>query len=552
MKKKLSVVLLVLALISMCVVITSCSKKAEPAAAEAPVQTEAAAAPAAETATQEVPSAITLKCDPILPKGSGTKIDPWTVAENGKKGLPAFRTQFTLRDDKTTSETNVTPELKAALAEACADPSFFQTKDGKPKNVIVMIGDGMGVSHLNISREYKGELIMDLLPYHAEAMTKCYMPAISEENLADKTTLTTTDSSAGGTAILTGYKTRYDYIGLDRDGNVVPNLSELAKSMGKKIAAVTNDHSGDATPADATVHTLNRDNGDAISIMQLLLEPDLIFGSYGGFESFINADSFIAGTQKDGLDSVIVDQMKADAGEAGGKITFKEWWASYRDANKSDSDYNAWFERMNFKRYTSFGDLVANKDNGDRLIGSWDVTTSMEKTSKAGFRLSNKAYPSFPEMVAYTLSHMQSISDENGFFCMIENTSTDGWGHLDPNAKSKGEFVKAGYIMNEVQNFDEGVAIAVKFVLENPDTLLVITADHETGTMMTKDGWKDDYSKIKSGGSGHSGQNVPVIALGVGAEVFASDTPRENDVTGQLIGRVMGDPTFGNVNGYKD
>ena len=143
----------------------------------------------------------------ILPAGTGATVPTWTAdangwtAANGKTDLPAFVTNG--------STTNVTAEIKAALASV--DQDFF---DDVPKNVIVIISDGMGVSHLQMSREYKGELIMDLLPYQTYSLTDSYLK-IGDATDDNRLEMTTTDSCAGGTQILAGYKTRYGFISTD-------------------------------------------------------------------------------------------------------------------------------------------------------------------------------------------------------------------------------------------------------------------------------------------------------------------------------------------------
>jgi len=74
----------------------------------------------------------------------------------------------------------------------------------------------MGESHIVASRHYYGDLIMDMLPYHTPINHNSY-PKPGKGDTPNKTT----DSSAGGTAIVTGFKTRYGYIGLDIDGTPV-------------------------------------------------------------------------------------------------------------------------------------------------------------------------------------------------------------------------------------------------------------------------------------------------------------------------------------------
>ena len=151
-------------------------------------------------------------------------------------------------------------------------------------------------------------------------------------------------------------------------------------------------------------------------------------------------------------------------------------------------------------------------------------------------------------------------------FAMIENTCTDGWGHSgNSDTKVQGQ-------MNEVQCFDEGVAIAVKYVLEHPDTLLVVSADHETGGYTLRTGWEEDFTLIKSTTTGHSSQNVPLYAFGAGAQKFSAeaiqatyganskasvntlangDLEHEGWITGALMGELMTGAAFGQPANYK-
>ena len=147
---------------------------------------------------------------------------------------------------------------------------------------------------------------------------------------------------------------------------------------------------------------------------------------------------------------------------------------------------------------------------------------------------------------------------------MIENTCTDGWGH------SGNYDTKYTAQMNEVQCFDEGVAIAVAYVLAHPDTLLVVTADHETGGYTLRPGWETDITQIKSTTTGHSSQNVPLYAFGAGAQNFSKESilatfggqanahveqggfVHEGWITGTILGRLItGDNTYGQPADYK-
>ena len=415
-----------------------------------------------------------------LPAGSGAEIEPWTKEKacyskkNGFEDLPPVISN--LSDGKST---NRTEELKRAIKKA-EETGLF--KNRRVKNVIVIIGDGMGESHLKASRQFYGPLVMDLFNHYCSATTDCYLPP---ENENDSDRLVTTDSSAGGTAILCGERTRYGYIGLNKDGKEIKNLGERAREKGMLVGCVTNDHMGDSTPACAIVHEVCREKEKEIYQKELDFAPDLLFGA--------NAFKVI-----------------------------------YRTSNK-------------MKSYERFYDLVQEQNkNGhkDKCASLWDGNfCEYDEDTKAGFNMEPvKDCPTFGEIVWFTLSHLDHKAKANndcGFFCMIENTCCDGWGHAQ----------LVPQIMNEVQCFDEGVAVAAKFVLENPDTLLVITADHENGDLRFRSNWENDYVRIFSMESSHSSQPVPVIAFGAGADerfpLRQDNVCRESFMTGQDIVYIM-------------
>ena len=564
-------------------------------------------------------------CDPILPTGTKQVIPTnWSVDSRGVKDLPAIIYNFA---GAVTNVTNVTPELVAAVKNT--PQSFF---DEKPTNIIFLFSDGWGVTEVNMSREYKGELIMDSLPYATESKTNSYPKyAFDGSNDANTTKTTVTDSCAGGTQVLAGYKTRYGYIGLDIDANPVTDLIEAAHSKGWKTAVVTNDNIVDATPAAAMIHDTNRYHSDVLyyKALKYALEEqglDLLMGWDWGMGTYFSSDPWadrLLDAEEEGIkDAVKREKITAYSGSdpiayfkslpsamekakmAGFSIYYHLWEA--QDENRLNSfmrwtttgtaelaQYEAWLTNpaglasviaeldssfsdpsASVNRFLNFKDTLNNEDtNFDKpVLGSWttDGNDYEQKKPNRGYLLNGtiaKNYPSWPEMVAYTIYQMDKEADAagTGFFCIIENTCTDGWGHSEDPYKNK---VKA--MMNEVQCLDEGIAIAVKYVLEHPDTLLVISADHETGGYVTREGWEDDISQIKSTTTGHSGQNVPLYAFGAGAQNFSAEAIAEKFsawgtkagiseggkihegwITGALMGELITGEAFGMPTDYR-
>ncbi len=545
----------------------------------------------------------------ILPNGTGVTINPWEKAPNAlETNLPEFVTGFNKSDNKTLSgATNRTNELKSAIKKAVDNDSFA---DKEVKNVIIIFGDGMGESHLLGSRHYYGDLVMDLLPYHSPVNHDSYKkPSFPQEKVdsISETDTICTDSSAGGTAIVTGFKTRYGYIGIDVNGTEVKNLAELAREKGMLVGNVTNDHMGDATPADVSIHAINRDYQNQIYGKLFLSSPDIAMGSDYGYSTYIQEGK--TGDSRKSLadiyevmDKNTVEKLTEDEDYSGEKLeqacteaSLKLWYADNEailqkwarqmlkvfDNKTTDTSYdlNNWAIDRNMHSYDTFGEIMdkVQADYSIRAVSSYEYganykynTDKNEVAKKFGYKLGygkkkSTMLPNYPEMVASTLSildHKAKANGDCGFFCLIENTCSDGWGHAQ----------KPYDCLNEVQCFDEGVAIAIKYVLENPDTLLVITADHETGALLYKSNWENNYKRIVSQDNGHSKEPVPVIAFGAKADLFpkradttgwtvkdwaayvdgsrkGTDYSYQNRQTGINIGKAMGFNKFGDLNG---
>ncbi len=463
MKKLLSVLLALLLLFS----IVSCKQEAEPTPEPTPTP-----APEEEYTTKY-----------YMPKGWSVETPTWNTTDSGTVEVPAA----VLAGDMATEVTNVTSELKTALAEALADPDYFKDV----KNVIVIIGDGMGITHVRASEQWSGELIMTQLP-----------------NIGAITTLTReeiyTDSGAGGTALATGYKTTKLFVSMDAEGNELKTMSDLAREQGKLVGIVTNAEMADATPADYSVHNKNRSQGwTKMCQQQIVFGADLFMGNgYGDYSSYF----------------------------------------------QSGNDLYPFVTANNMKLYYKAADVVSHFADDTKMWAVFPGTAN----KFARFDTTSSKYPNLQQMTSYALAWLDSHDTEDkGFVVMIENTYTDHFGHGNlPNDKSDNTYG----IVKEVQSCDEAVAIALKYVLEHPDTALIVTADHETGNTQLREGWEEDFSKVKANSGNHSTQPVPVFAIGKGTEAlntlkegqkwYEAET-YENVVVGQVVGALLGDAEFG-------
>lgn len=232
-----------------------------------------------------------------------------------------------------------------------------------------------------------------------------------------------TDSAAAGTAMSTGFKTDNAKIGVTPDRRPQRTALEAAKAAGKRTGLVTTAALYDASPAAFAVHAAMR--GDAQSIVEqyLALEPDVLLG--GGADYFL--PSVRGGKRRDGRDLIAAFAAK---------------------------DYEVVREPAGLKAAT-----------GSRLLGLFaDGHMDLELD-----RVPAKQ-PSTAEMTAAAL-HVLSKESSRGFVLFVENENIDTAGHHNDAAS----------LMHALWAFDDAVQIALDFQRRVPDTLLVVTSDHETG-----------------------------------------------------------------------
>ena len=134
--------------------------------------------------------------------------------------------------------------------------------------------------------------------------------------------------------------------------------------------------------------------------------------------------------------------------------------------------------------------------------------------------------------------------NENGFFMMYEEA------HIDKACHSS----DMGDAFNAVVRFNQAIAIFMEYAFYNPDTLVIITADHETGGLTISENGDFSFTSVENseGYRNHTGVNVPVFAYGMGTEMF-NDTVVENVQIAKQIAKLMGEDEFGgpiDINDY--
>ncbi|MES2617873.1 MAG: alkaline phosphatase [Bacteroidota bacterium] len=304
----------------------------------------------------------------------------------------------------------------------------------KPLNIILMIGDGMGLAQISAASFINGGLTLDLFTVIGLVSTSS-----SDDYI--------TDSAAGATAYSAGVKTYNGAIGLGPDSLSRQTILEMAEAHGLSTGLVATCSMTHATPGSFFAHQKSRNMDKEIANDFYKQHIDVMIG--GGKPYF---------------DTNLLKQN------------------GYTVATGSEINWAAEYNQYVYFFNDSIHPPKVNEGRGDFLL---------KGTQKA----------------------LQTLSkNKKGFFLMVEGSQID-WGGHDTDFN---------YTVSETIDFDKAVKAAYEFAKKDGNTLVIVTADHETGGLsLTEGSLKNRTIKASYANTHHSGIRVPVYAYGPGAENFA-------------------------------
>lgn len=394
-----------------------------------------------------------------------------------------------------------TAALKASLSNTTA------------KNVILLIGDGMGDSEITAARNYaegaggffKG---IDALPLtgqytHYSLDKKTHKPDY------------VTDSAASATAWATGVKSYNGAIGVDVNGKDHSTLLELARAAGKATGNVSTAELEDATPAAQIAHVTSRKCYGPVKTSELCASNALEKGGKGSIaEQLLNA--------------------RADVTFGGGGKTFSE------TAKAGEWQGKTLAEQAKLRGYQLVNDLdgmnALTEASDDKPVLGLFADGNMPvrwKGPKATYHGNLEGKPvtcevnaerpaSVPTLAQMTDKAITLLSrKEQGFFLQVEGASIDKQDHAANPCGQIGETV----------DLDEAVQKALEFARKDGNTLVIVTADHAhssqiiandskapglTQTLITKDGspMTISYGNSEEDSQGHTGTQLRIAAYG--------------------------------------
>ena len=296
------------------------------------------------------------------------------------------------------------------------------------KYVFYFIGDGMGVNHVLGTEMYQAELkgeigvtplLFTQFPYATNASTYSATNGV-------------TDSAAAGTALATGHKTKNGALGVTKDLITgVSSVATWAKESGKRVSISTSVSIDHATPAAFYAHQGSRSSYYNIGL-------DLIKANF----DFYAASDFLDPYNQKANDGKPYENLYDLTKKAG--YTLARGYKDYqKKAKKADKMILFQSEAASAKDNSSIPYAI-DRQKGD---------LSLAEITRAGINFLSK-------------------NNDQGFFLMIEGGKIDWAAHSNDGAT----------VLNEIQDLDEAIKVAYEFYEQHPDeTLIVVTADHETG-----------------------------------------------------------------------
>ncbi|WP_328887323.1 alkaline phosphatase [Streptomyces sp. NBC_00316] len=394
-------------------------------------------------------------------------------------------------------------------ASATAPQSAAKAKAPTAKNVIFINGDGMGASmreaaRLNLSG-LDGQLAMDRLTASGQLTTTPHDPKA-----------VVTDSAAAATTWATGEKTYNGAISVDVDGNPLATLGQQAKAAGKATGLVTTAQVTDASPAAFFANTADRGQQDEIARQYLdVSKPDVILG--GGEDWWLPA-----GTPGAFTDKPAEDTSEGSRGTKGNLIKKAEK-AGYSYVNSASG--------------------LSKAKNG-KILGLFSNEEMFQQRPEG----QGDVYSPVVDLGTMTSKALASLDkNKKGFFLMVEEEGTDEFAHSNNGTR----------VLQSMQQLEKAVAVARAYIATHPDTLLVVTGDHETGGLSVEEVDAADESgdaisaedgpfSIRGSDrkfiidwttSGHTSVDVPVTASGPLSDSFTGKHPNTyvHDVLKQVL-----------------
>jgi len=408
-----------------------------------------------------------------------------------------------------------------------------------PKNIIIMIGDGMGFNHLKATEYYLYgsddsskvrdssfvKLAMATFPAIIETKPEKVLSSGYNAEAIHKNPINLnnsfTESAAAGTAIACGKKTYNGAIGIGAMNDTLANLTELAKSLGKSAGIVTTVPISHATPASFVAHCSERRNYQEIARQMLFNSKlDVLMGC--GNPDYNNNGEFQKMNAKYVGGEDLWEQLKNTDSQTEFVINDIKYHVKDIDG---DGEADAWTLIQDSADFAKLTKKITEK----RILGVPRVYETLQARRDIKETLLNNPFetayiPDMPSLELMTKGALNVLSQQDkGFLLMVEGGAIDWASHDNRTDRMIEETID---FLNTVESVIKWISIYSSW----EETLLIVTADHECGFLWAEGGndkfnpiinaGKNQIPKMKWYSGDHTNSLVPFFAKGASSSLF--------------------------------
>jgi alkaline phosphatase len=414
--------------------------------------------------------------------------------------------------------------LTSCMGIKTATKSNADGSGAQAKNTILVIVDGMGFEHVKAARIYNGQKPFNYEQFTCKSkVTTCPYEGTNAQGVCLADSKHITDSAAAATAMATGIKVSNGAISraLPNYPGDLETIVEYSKRVGKSTGIVATKLFTDATPAAFVAHADGRDNTEEIlRDMFYGTKPNLVLGADTPQHRQIAINS------------------KSPYRMVHSGVDLKSL-ASDINHGKSCSGSRCPYIYGGFGQYDMIPDVYHNKSGLPLEI------TPAKKIDELGT-------PHLSEMTDAALKILGK--NDQGFFLMVESSMPDMISHYNSQIDANPKSPKAiEVLIREMLELEKTVEVIENFVKNNPNTLVVLTADHETGGLVIEDNqttclgqeacvakvrWTSPkYENKPDSAAQHTAADVPLYAHGQGAERFCEEQINNIDIHRLMLGK---------------
>ncbi|MDN3653841.1 alkaline phosphatase [Thalassotalea ponticola] len=334
------------------------------------------------------------------------------------------------------------------LASALTTSISFNAFSQNIKNVILLIGDGMGPQQVSLLETYARFSEQSIYQNQPTALKTLADNGVIGMSLTNPKEAIVVDSACSATMLAGGIMTASEVIGIDANGNYIETILEKAQRLGKATGLVSDTRLTHATPAAFAAHQAHRSLENSIAEDMINIAPDVMLA--GGLRHFIPQ-------------SVNNNQQI--------HRSFSELTQhSFEIKSKRTDDKDLLLQAQQQGYQLAFNRHMLEQASGDKLLGLFANSAMMDGITYSQRKHDEqRQQPSLAEMTNKALDVLSKT--DKGFFLMVEGGQIDWAGHSND----------AGTMLHELIKFDETIKLVYEWAKQRTDTLVVVTADHETG-----------------------------------------------------------------------